>query len=138
MCIGADDKIPPELPLHMPHREAFRKEGMTLYPDLGMGKFTNQNSRADVERILRSVHEQLQYVKGAPSVQMKHIPPDVGMWREEVEDEWQERRVEREERLDERDGAGGALAMRIAKRRMELERRDVGGGLRAGAEVGAV
>lgn len=125
ICIGAEDQISAELPLHMPHREAFRKEGMTLYPNLGAGKFQNMNSRHDVERILRSVHEQLQYVRGAPSVQMRHIPPDVQGWREDAEEEWQERKIEREEKIEEREGAGGLMVKSVIRRR-ELERRDVG------------
>jgi len=103
----------------MPHREAFRKEGPTLFPNLGQWRKENFTTAADVQRILKSVHEQLSYIKGAPSVQMQTIPPDLQGWREELEEAYQERRREKEEIKEERNGAGGLL--RVGRRR-ELER----------------
>src|SRR5271155_5326772 len=119
ICIGADETLNAELPLHMPHREAFRKEGPTLFPNLGQWRKENFTTAADVQRILKSVHEQLSYIKGAPSVQMQTIPPDLQGWREELEEAYQERRREKEEIKEERNGAGGLL--RVGRRR-ELER----------------
>lgn len=51
---------------------------------------------------------------------MKYIPPDIQGWRDEVEDEMKEKRIARDERLEERDGAGG-LAAKMSRRR-EMER----------------
>ena len=130
ICINADQTISEELPLHMPHREAFRKEGMTLYPNLGTGKFANLNTKQDVERVLRSVHEQLQYVKGAPRVQLRQIPPDITGWREEMEEEWLEVRREKEEGLEEK---LAGMRWHGGGRRKELERRDAGFKGEAGA-----
>ena len=78
------------------------------------------NSRADVEKIIRHVRDQLAYIRAAPSVQMQHIPPDLQGWRDEVEQELKAKRIEKDEFKEERDGAGGLLAK--ASRRRELER----------------
>lgn len=124
ICIGADKTLNPALPENMPYRDAFRREGLTLFPNLGGWRKENMNSRADVERIIKHVRDQLAEIRGAPSVQMKHIPRDLQMWREDVEEELREKRLEREERMEERDGAGGLLAK--ASRRRELERTGLG------------
>lgn len=120
ISIGAADKIKPNLPEDMPNREAFRREGMTLFPNLGGWKGQNLNTRADIERIVRSVQEQMRYIRGAPSVQMNWIPKEMKEWRDEAEKEYQVRRIEREERLEERDGGGGLVAQK--SRRKELEK----------------
>ena len=78
------------------------------------------NTRADLEKIIRSVSEQLKYVRGAPSVQMNYIPNEINAWRTEAEREHQARRMDREEQMEDRDGAGGFLAKQ--SRRRELER----------------
>ncbi|ETI19959.1 hypothetical protein G647_08974 [Cladophialophora carrionii CBS 160.54] len=126
ILIGADRNLDPALPEHMPHRDAFRKEGFTLFPNLGGWRRENLNSRADIEKIIRHVREQLAGIRGAPSVQMTYIPPDIAGWRDDVEEELKARRLEREEKGEERDGAGGLLAK--VSRRRELERRDGFGG----------
>lgn len=128
ICIGADSTLTNTIPDHTPHREAFRKEGMTLFPDLGRWRSANLNSRADMDRILRSVSEQLRYIKGAPSVQMQYIPPDILGWREDAEEEWRDKKREKEDRMEERDGAGGLVA-RGGKRR-EVEK--LGGSMTGG------
>ncbi|KIW11682.1 hypothetical protein PV08_10984 [Exophiala spinifera] len=120
ILIGADKTLNPELPEFMPHREAFRREGFTLFPNLSAWKKENMNSRADIEKIIRHVREQLAYIRGAPSVQMHHIPPDLQGWREEAEDDLRAKRNERDEAREDRDGAGGLVAK--ASRRRELER----------------
>lgn len=120
LCIGAADKIDPTLPDDMPWRDAFRKEGMTLFPNLGGWKKENLNTKADLEKIVRSVSEQLRYVRGAPSVQMNWIPSEIDAWRAECEKERQSRMTEKEEKSEERDGAGGLIAK--ASRRRELEK----------------
>ncbi|ETN46828.1 uncharacterized protein HMPREF1541_01017 [Cyphellophora europaea CBS 101466] len=120
ICIGADKTLNPELPEYMPHREAFRREGFTLYPNLGTWRKENMNDKKYIQNIIQHVQEQLRYIKGAPSVQMKHIPDDIQGWREEVDLEIREKRMGREERAEDRDGAGGLLAK--LSRRRELER----------------
>ncbi|KAK5091302.1 histone deacetylase [Lithohypha guttulata] len=119
ITIGAANKIDPDLPEDMPYREHFRREGMTLFPNLGGWKGQNLNTRADIDKIVRSVHEQMRYIRGAPSVQMNYIPKEVNQWREEAEKEHQARRMEREERMEERDGAGGLLALKSRRRELE-------------------
>ncbi|PVU99920.1 hypothetical protein BB559_000282 [Furculomyces boomerangus] len=47
-----------------------------LHPVLG-GKITNENTKSFLEAVRTSVIEQLRYLKGAPSVQMQEIPPDI-------------------------------------------------------------
>ncbi|KAL2428797.1 putative histone deacetylase HOS2 [Exophiala dermatitidis] len=131
ICIGADKNLNPALPEHLPYREAFRREGLTLFPNLGGWRKENMNSRADIERIIRHVREQLSYIRGAPSVQMRYIPPDIQGWREEVDEELKAHRMEKEEVKEEKDGAGGLLAK--ASRRRDLERNGfTGGNARAG------
>jgi len=120
ICIGADKTLDPALPEFMPHRDAFRREGYTLFPNLGSWRKENMNSKSDIERIIRHVKEQLSYIRGAPSVQMRYIPPDLQGWREEVEEELKQRKQDKEEVKEERDGAGGLLAK--ASRRRELEK----------------
>ncbi|KIY02334.1 uncharacterized protein Z520_02472 [Fonsecaea multimorphosa CBS 102226] len=119
ISIGADRSLNPQIPEFAPHREAFRKEGFTLFPNLGNWK-KDLNSKQDIEKIIRHVREQLTQIRGAPSVQMKYIPPDIQGWRDEVEEELKAKRLEKEEKAEERDGAGSLLAK--ASRRRELER----------------
>ena len=97
LAIGAED-IDSQLPMHTPFREHFR-DG-TLFPPLSeMGnKFSNMNDRKYLEGLVMGARETLRYVKGAPSVAMRWIPPDVGGVREEVEREIGRRRREGEER----------------------------------------
>lgn len=119
ICIGATEKLSNTIPEHTPFKESFRKEGMTLFPNLSGWK-TPMNTKDDIQRIVRSVQEQMRYIRGAPSVQMNYIPPDIAGWRAEAEQEHQARKAEKEERQEERDGAGGLLAKQ--SRRRELER----------------
>ncbi|KAK5051605.1 hypothetical protein LTR84_003257 [Exophiala bonariae] len=124
ICIGADKTLNPALPEHTPYRDAFRREGLTLFPNLGGWRKENMNSRADIERIIKHVRDQLAEIRAAPSVQMKHIPPDLQGWRDDVELELRQKRVDRDEKQEERDGAGGLIAK--ASRRRELERTGLG------------
>lgn len=126
ICIGADKTLSSELPEMTPHREAFRKEGMTLFPNLGGWRNANLNTRAEMDKILRSVKEQLSYIRGAPSVQMRYIPPDILGWKQEAEDDWKDRQRMKEDRYEERDGAGSLTAK--ASRRREMEKGLGGGG----------
>jgi histone deacetylase HOS2 len=120
ICIGADKTLNHELPEYMPHREAFRREGFTLFPNLGTWRKENMNDPKYIQNIISHVFTQLNSIKGAPSVQMRHIPPDVQGWREEVEEELKEKRLGRDEMREDRDGAGGSVAK--ASKRREQER----------------
>lgn len=50
--------------------------------------------------------EQLRYIKGAPSVQMRHIPPDIMGLREDIEKEIEAEKEMMEAEQEERVGAG--------------------------------
>lgn len=126
ICIGADKTLNPALPEFMPYREAFRREGLTLFPNLGSWRKDNMNTKADIERIIKHVRDQLSYIKGAPSVQMQYIPSDIQGWRHDAEDDLKQKRQDRDEIKEERDGAGGLLAK--ASRRRELEKNGPTGG----------
>ncbi|OAL23691.1 hypothetical protein AYO20_10941 [Fonsecaea nubica] len=88
--------------------------------ELGVSKEESGVSRHDVEEIIRHVKDQLTEIRGAPSVQMKHIPQDIQGLRDEVEEELKTKRLDKEEKAEERDGAGGLVGK--ARRRRELER----------------
>jgi histone deacetylase HOS2 len=130
ICIGAESTLKSDLPEHMPYRDAFRREGFTLFPNLGSWRKENQNSVEQVQKIIQHVGEQLRYIRGAPSVGMKYIPPDIQGWKEEVEDEMREKRAEGEERREEVDGAGGSVARKGVRR--EMERNGTSGGMLGG------
>jgi histone deacetylase HOS2 len=135
ILIGADKTLNPALPEEMPYREAFRKEGFTLFPNLG-GKKDNLNTKQEIERMIKHVRDQLNKIKSAPSVQMKWIPPDIQGWRDDVDKELKERKTDDDERMEDRDGGGG-LGPRGSKRR-ELERLGGGGGVAMASGSGAV
>lgn len=85
LCIGAE--VHPNLPAHTPFLEHFGNED-TLFPDLSIGgRYENKNSRVYLESVVMGIHEQLRYLQGAPSVQMQHIPPDLGAFRDDLERE---------------------------------------------------
>lgn len=95
ICIGADKDIHPNLPAHMPLIEHFKGE-KTLFPKLEDNKkYDNKNSSVYLQSVVMGIHEQLRYLKSAPSVQMRHIPEDLAGLRENLEKEsWQERMSE--------------------------------------------
>ena len=91
ICIGADKGLHPNLPPHMPLIEHFKGE-KTLFPKLDGTKYENRNSKAYLESVVMAVHEQLRYLKGAPSVQLSYIPPDLAGLRDALEREaWEEK-----------------------------------------------
>ncbi|KAK5987692.1 Histone deacetylase phd1 [Cladobotryum mycophilum] len=99
IAIGCQDKINPILPQHAPWREQFRQE--TLFPTLEqiLGEpRQNRNPQKRLQEIVQHVTEQLRFVQTAPSVQMQVIPPDIGSFRDDVEERLKE---ENEERHDE-------------------------------------
>jgi histone deacetylase HOS2 len=121
ICIGADANLDPILPQHMPFRNAFLREGDTLFPPLDETKYSNQNPQDYLDKIIAKINDELRFMQGAPSVQMKHIPPDMQGWREEMDERLKEEEMEMEECKEERDGAGGLVA-RAGRRRREEER----------------
>lgn len=89
ICVEAELKD--VLPAHVPYRQAFmgeeRGDGL-LYPTLDNlpGRMhPNGNSDAYLNSLVENVHEQLKYIKGAPSVQMQRIPMDYLRIREEFD-----------------------------------------------------
>ena len=85
LCIGAD--VHSSLPGHMPFIEHFGQE-RTLFPDLSVGgRYDNKNTQSYLENVVMGIREQLRYINGAPSVQMQHIPPDFGNFRDDLEGE---------------------------------------------------
>lgn len=77
----------PTLPAHTPLLEHFGTED-TLFPDLSRGgRYENKNDRVYLESVVMGIQEQLRYLQGAPSVQMQHIPPDLGSFRDDLERE---------------------------------------------------
>ena len=85
LCIGAE--VHPTLPAHTPLLEHFGTEN-TLFPDLSRGgRYENKNDRVYLESVVMGIQEQLRYLQGAPSVQMQHIPPDLGPFRDDLEKE---------------------------------------------------
>ncbi|KPI38801.1 putative histone deacetylase HOS2 [Cyphellophora attinorum] len=118
ICIGADKTLNPALPEFMPLREAFRKEGFTLFPNLGSWRKDNLNDQKYIQKIIEHVKEQLRYIKHAPSVQMQEIPPDIQGWREECQSRLNESKREQQEKVEEREGAG-SLATQASVRRVQ-------------------
>jgi len=87
IAIGAEHKIDGRIPSHTPWRDHFRHDGAllpTLEQIVGEPR-QNKNTEKRVAEIVRHVHEQLRFVTHAPSVQMSHIPPDLGGVRDDVE-----------------------------------------------------
>ncbi|WEW58991.1 histone deacetylase [Emydomyces testavorans] len=106
ICLEAENELNPVLPSTLRFRNHFRPD-CTLFPPLSeMRKVENKNSRAYLESLVESTMEQLRYIKGAPSVQMSVIPPDILGLREEIEKELEEEKLLGEEEREDRDGAG--------------------------------
>lgn len=106
ICIGTE--LHRSLPSHTPFIEHFAPD-KSLYPELSQtGRYDNKNSDKYLRDIVASVHEQLRYVEGSPSVQLQQVPPDLGAVREEMEREIEEERDAKDHgrRRKER-GAGG-------------------------------
>lgn len=93
LCIGAE--VHPNLPAHTPFLEHFGIE-KTLFPKLDVNRYENKNSTVYLQSVVMGIMEQLRYLEGAPSVQMQHIPPDLGGLRDDLEKEFFEDMEERE------------------------------------------
>lgn len=89
--------VPSDLP-STPYDSYFLPDGFTLHPKLVNPQMPNQNSRQDLENIVRQIREQLRVLNGAPSIQMQEIPPSLtGLEDDEG--------VEEDERADTNEGA---------------------------------
>ncbi|PGH08689.1 hypothetical protein AJ80_07810 [Polytolypa hystricis UAMH7299] len=106
ICLDAEDSLNPILPDTVPYRNHFKPD-CSLFPPLSeMRRLENKNSKAYLESLVEHVTEQLRYIKGAPSVQMTRIPPDILGLREDIEQALEEERHMDEEEKEDRDGAG--------------------------------
>lgn len=106
ICLDAESKLNPVLPESLPFRSHFRPD-CSLFPPLSeMRKLENKNSKAYLESLVQHAMEQLRYIKGAPSVQMSRIPPDIMGIREDVEKEIEEEKESIDAEMEDRDGAG--------------------------------
>jgi len=108
VCIGAAETLHPSLPAHTPFLNHFDPD-RSLFPELAnLARYDNKNSEKYLQRITESVMEQLRHIRGSPSVELQHIPPDLGAVREEVDRELQEERERGEKFRKSRErGAGG-------------------------------
>jgi len=102
ICVGATLKN--EIPAHVPYRQAFtgpeHGDGW-LYPDFNVLQIVvheNKNTEEYLQSLVKNVHDQLRYLKGAPSVEMQYIPNDYLKVRQE-EDE----RIKEEDEEQARD-----------------------------------
>ncbi|TVY75939.1 Histone deacetylase phd1 [Lachnellula suecica] len=93
IAIGCDATLNPIIPMHTPYRDHFRHD--TIFPTLAQilgDPRPNRNSEKKVRDIVTSITEQLRFVNAAPSVQSKHIPPDLTAWKDSVDDRLREER----------------------------------------------
>ena len=110
LCIGAE--VNPNLPAHTPFLSHFGSE-KTLFPALSeFTRYDNRNTDKYIDSLIQGIRESLRYVEGSPSVAMRHIPPDLGGVKEDVENELREEREALERRDRERGrGTRGELAV---------------------------
>ncbi|KAI9704933.1 MAG: histone deacetylase [Candelina mexicana] len=100
VCIGA--QLNEALPAHTEFLNHLTKDSdpkvpfPTLIPPL-IPKYANANTPEYLRGLVTSIKEQLRYQKGAPSVQMQHIPPDIMGIREDVDMQIEEMRMESDE-----------------------------------------
>lgn len=134
ILLDADHLIDPIIPTSVAFRNHFGPD-YSLFPPLSeIRALENKNPRSYLADLVEAVHEQLRYIKGAPSVQMSFIPPDILGLREETEKEIEEETALMEEEREDREGGGSAAPSRAASlpssagaiprtnRRRELER----------------
>ncbi|KAK2743882.1 histone deacetylase [Myotisia sp. PD_48] len=120
ICLEAENDINPNLPDTLPFRSHFQPD-CSLFPPLSeMRRLENRNSKAYLDSLVEGIMEQLRYIKGAPSVQMSTIPPDIMGIREEVEREIEEEKMMDAEEREDRAGAGFDGGM--PSRRQEFEK----------------
>ena len=119
ICLEAEQDLDPKLPSSLPFRNTFRPD-YSLFPPLSeMGKLENKNTKPYLDSIVQAVMEELRYIKGAPSVQMSVIPPDIMGIRDEVDREIEEDRNMHDAEMEDRVGVGSGAPQ---SRRKALER----------------
>jgi len=108
LCTGST--LRDTLPAHVPYSKAFmgaeHGNGL-LYPalhDIEGKRHRNEHDNAYLDMLIRKTAEQLRYLKGAPSVQMRRVPDDVWRLREEIDAEMRE---------EEDDAAGAGAGERV-------------------------
>lgn len=120
ICVDASSDLNPSLPENLPFRNHFKPD-CSLFPPLSeMRRIENKNTRAYIDEIRQNIIEQLRYMKGAPSVQMAVIPPDILGLREELDRQIQEEMGLLDEEMEDMDGAGVSTMGKTSQRR-ELE-----------------
>ncbi|KAI5290423.1 histone deacetylase [Ascosphaera acerosa] len=122
IMLDCEDQLDPTLPESLPFRDHFNPD-CSLFPPLSdMRKIENKNTKQYLEELRVHVLEQLRYIKGAPSVQMAVIPPDVAGIRRDVEEALEEERRALEEVAEEREaGQRSAAADGEAEAEAEAE-----------------
>jgi histone deacetylase HOS2 len=115
LCCNAE--LRPIIPAHVPYRQAFTGDDNgngELYPNfdnLNASIHSNKNSDEDIQASINNIHEQLRYIKGAPSVQMQYIPDDYIKIRDEedarIKDEADEFEKDDRERRRKEKNIGG-------------------------------
>jgi histone deacetylase HOS2 len=100
--ICAEVPLSNTLPAHVPYRQAFMGEEQgngLMYPSLDNipGKI-HPNTHTDqyLNSLVENIHRELQYIKGAPSVQMSRIPNGYLKIREEIDSEMQDQEEDNE------------------------------------------
>ncbi|CAK7268061.1 histone deacetylase [Sporothrix epigloea] len=114
IAVQCEDKLDRTIPAHTPWREHFRQEELlpTLEQIVGDPR-PNKNPQKRVQEIVQHVHEQLRFVQHAPSVQMQHIPPDLGGLRQEIDDKLRENADATDETLRKSKEEGDGQAMEL-------------------------
>ncbi|RKP23787.1 histone deacetylase phd1 [Syncephalis pseudoplumigaleata] len=90
--VVVDQRLPDRLPENV-YREYFAPD-YRLHPRLD-GRVENQNTQTYLQEVRVAILERLRYLKGAPSVQMQEIPPDIQGFMEEEEKAEREREQDR-------------------------------------------
>lgn len=107
--ICADVELNDTLPAHVPYRQAFQGEEQgngLLYPPLDnvFGKIhPNTHSKEYLNKLVENIHEQLRYLKGSPSVEMRQIPRQFLQIRSNIDAELREQEEEQEHRRRQRE-----------------------------------
>lgn len=83
-----DEPVEDKIPTCTDYYEFFAPD-YSLCP-VQPGTFSNQNTKQYIESIKMTVFDHLQYIDGAPSVQMQAVPPDLFSFEKEDEDEKEE------------------------------------------------
>jgi histone deacetylase HOS2 len=118
LCVGA--KLRQEIPAHVPYRQAFtgpENGNAELYPEFDNVNspqkiHENKNSDEYLQSQVENIYEQLRFMQGAPSVEMRYIPDGYLKLRQEEDDRLRDHRVD----LDNDELARRRLERNIAGR----------------------